>query len=97
MTPFSGQRFGLGAVVAVAFSLYAAAALADEVYQTPEAFVAQAFGGEPPPPKRLWITKPRKADERTVEATWRRIGTLLDHFSPQECANYIANAGYASN
>ena len=38
----------------------------------------------------------RKADERTVEATWRRIGTLLDHFSPQECANYIANAGYAS-
>ena len=39
----------------------------------------------------------RKADERTVEATWRRIGTLLDHFSPQECANYIANAGYASN
>ncbi|MEE8445398.1 MAG: IS630 family transposase [Alphaproteobacteria bacterium] len=39
----------------------------------------------------------RKADERTVEATWRRIGALLDHFSPQECANYIANAGYASN
>lgn len=64
MTPFSGQRFGLGAVVAVAFSLHAAAApaLADEVYQTPEAFVVQAFGGDPPPPKRLWITKPRKAD-----------------------------------
>ena len=64
MTPFSGQRLGLGAAVAVAFSLHAAVApaLADEVYQTPEAFVAQAFGGEPPPPKRLWITKPRKAD-----------------------------------
>ena len=39
----------------------------------------------------------RKAGERTVEATWRRIGTLLDAFSPTECRNYIANAGYASN
>jgi len=38
----------------------------------------------------------RKADERTIEATWRRIGALLDHFSPQECANYLVNAGYAS-
>jgi len=38
----------------------------------------------------------RKAAERTVEATWRRIGTLLDRFTPQECANYIASAGYAS-
>ena len=39
----------------------------------------------------------RKADERTVEDTWRRIGTLLDAFSPTECASYIRNAGYASN
>jgi transposase len=38
----------------------------------------------------------RKAGERTIETTWRRIGTLLDRFTPQECANYIANAGYAS-
>ena len=38
----------------------------------------------------------RKADERTVEATWRRIGSLLDAFEPDECARYIANAGYAS-
>jgi len=38
----------------------------------------------------------RKAAERTVEATWMRIGALLDCFTPQECANYIANAGYAS-
>jgi len=37
----------------------------------------------------------RKAAERTVEATWRRIGALLDCFSPAECANYFANAGYA--
>jgi len=38
----------------------------------------------------------RKAAERTVETTWKRIGTLLEAFSPQECANYLANSGYAS-
>ena len=39
----------------------------------------------------------RKAAERTVEATWRRVETLIDQFTPDECANYIRNAGYASN
>ena len=38
----------------------------------------------------------RKAAERTVTATWQRVGALLDEFTPQECANYLANAGYAS-
>ena len=38
----------------------------------------------------------RKAEERTIEATWRRIGKLLDHFNPKECASYFQNAGYAS-
>lgn len=38
----------------------------------------------------------RKADERSVDATWHRIGTLLGAFSPQECVNYFRNAGYAS-
>lgn len=38
----------------------------------------------------------RKAAERSVEATWKRIGSLLDAFSPAECANYLANSGYAS-
>lgn len=38
----------------------------------------------------------RQAAERTVEATWRRIGHLLDRFSPDECANYLRNSGYAS-
>jgi len=37
----------------------------------------------------------RKAEERTVEATWQRIGTLLDTFHPSECSHYIRNAGYA--
>jgi len=38
----------------------------------------------------------RKTDPRTIEATWRGIGDLLDRFTPAECANYLANAGYAS-
>ena len=37
----------------------------------------------------------RKAAERSVEDTWRRIGQLLDHFSAAECANYFVNSGYA--
>ena len=37
----------------------------------------------------------RKAAERSVEATWKRIGALLDEFTPSECANYLANSGYA--
>lgn len=39
----------------------------------------------------------RKAAERTVEATSQRIGSLLDAFPPQECANYLTNSEYASN
>lgn len=38
----------------------------------------------------------RKAAERTVEATWQRIGDLLKAFSSAECASYFRNAGYAS-
>ena len=39
---------------------------------------------------------PRKAAERTVEASWQRIGSLLDAFPPHECANYLKGASYAS-
>jgi transposase len=38
----------------------------------------------------------RKAEERTPEGVWRRIGTLLECFSPTECANYFRNSGYES-
>jgi transposase len=38
----------------------------------------------------------RKAEPRTTDNTWRQIGSLLDHFTAEECANYLANAGYAS-
>jgi transposase len=36
----------------------------------------------------------RKAAERTVDALWDRIGALLGEFSPNECANFFAAAGY---
>lgn len=38
----------------------------------------------------------RKADERSIEATWRRIGDLLAAFSAEECAAHLRHAGYAS-
>lgn len=37
----------------------------------------------------------RKAAERTVDTVCQRIGKLLDGFTPEECANYLKNAGYA--
>jgi transposase len=38
----------------------------------------------------------RGAAPRTVEDTWQKLGVLLDIVSPTECANYLANSGYAS-
>jgi transposase len=38
----------------------------------------------------------RKAEPRTVETTWRRIGQIITQFTSRECANYLVNAGYAS-
>ena len=37
----------------------------------------------------------RQAAARTREALWTTIGRLLERFSPDECRNYIRNAGYA--
>jgi transposase len=39
----------------------------------------------------------RKAAERTVGGLWAAIGTAATAFSPQECANYFAAAGYDSD
>jgi transposase len=38
----------------------------------------------------------RKAAKRTVDELWDHIGLVLDQISPQECANYLASAGYVS-
>ena len=42
--------------------------------------------------KRLF----RKADRRTVEEAWRKVGTLLDQFTPAECEAYLRHAGYGA-
>jgi len=39
----------------------------------------------------------RKSQARTVDTLWRLIGTLLDEFQPDECANYFRAAGYADS
>ena len=38
----------------------------------------------------------RHAQKRTIEDTWRHLGTLVGTIKPDECANYFNNAGYAS-
>jgi hypothetical protein len=36
----------------------------------------------------------RKAGERTVDGLWSAIGRIIDTFTPAECVNYFAAAGY---
>ena len=36
----------------------------------------------------------RKAAERTLDDLWRTIGRIVETFTPTECANYFAAAGY---
>jgi transposase len=36
----------------------------------------------------------RKAAARTIEGLWDTIGRIVDTFTPGECANYFAAAGY---
>ena len=38
----------------------------------------------------------RVAQTRSIPDTWRHIGKLVTTFTPDECTNYLANAGYAS-
>jgi transposase len=39
----------------------------------------------------------RQAPQRTRDGLWRRIGELIDHFRPDECANYLCAAGYGES
>ena len=36
----------------------------------------------------------RKAAARTVDTLWAVIAEIIDTFTPAECANYFASAGY---
>lgn len=39
----------------------------------------------------------RDAAERSVDELWQTVGRLLDHFRPDECANYIRHCGFAQS
>jgi transposase len=39
----------------------------------------------------------RKAEERTVEACWKRVCKVLKTFSPIECSNHLRHARCVSN
>ena len=68
--------------------------------------IEQIFTNSPPafPTScACWNLKPaslkhllRKASERTIYATWTRIGHLLNVFTKEECGRYLVKAGYPS-
>jgi transposase len=39
----------------------------------------------------------REAASRSIDTVTASIADILDRFTPQECANYLTNAGYASS
>lgn len=56
-------------------SLFAFASVAEDVYQKPEAFIAEVFGGAVPVPKTLWITEEK--DQKAIYKMMDRNYTLL--------------------
>lgn len=36
----------------------------------------------------------KKFKERTVDGLWKRIGSLIELFTPSECRNYFRHCGY---
>jgi transposase len=42
--------------------------------------------------KFKWLMQ--SAAERTVDGLWRACGTVLDQFTPDECAAYLRHCGY---
>ena len=44
--------------------------------------------------KLKWLL--RSAEERTVPDLWKRLGQLVDRFTPQECTKYFRHCGYAT-
>lgn len=49
-------RTGLACALFVCWSVFVNPAAAANVYQEPEAFIAEAFAGQPPAPQVLWLT-----------------------------------------
>jgi len=56
---------------------------AEQVYQRPEDFVREAFGGHPPPAKVLWLTGERK----------KAVTRILGHPPPRLRVRYWLQGG----
>jgi transposase len=39
----------------------------------------------------------RKAKARNIDALWQAVGSICDLYSPQECWNYLKEAGYVAD
>lgn len=39
----------------------------------------------------------RKIGARTIDALWKAVGSICDLYTPEECWNYLKEAGYASD
>jgi hypothetical protein len=39
----------------------------------------------------------RKAKARTYDTLWRALGDICNLFQPQECWNYLKDAGYVAD
>ena len=63
--------------------LYVSPVYAERVYQQPDAFVAQVFGGHAPAPAVLWLTGDLKAEVRAI----------LDHDYPALRLRYWGQSG----
>ena len=52
-------------------------------------------------PIEMAFSKPkahlRRIGTRTIDDLWRAVGSICDLYSPDECRNYFAAAGYASD
>jgi transposase-like protein len=84
-TTAASREFLLRLIAAVPYKIHTV--LTDNGIQ----FTTPGAGGSAVPLIRDAITNGER-----FEATWKRIGALLRAFTPQECANYLKNAGYAS-
>jgi transposase len=39
----------------------------------------------------------RKTQARTIDALWQTVGSICDLYSPNECCNYLKQAGYVAD
>ena len=61
-----GFRLGRACVLALTLCVTPRVAAADDVYQEPDRFVAEAFAGHPPPPQILWLTGTLREDAQRI-------------------------------